>query len=586
MSHKILIVDDEPANLRLLERLFRRDYQVITAGGGEEALRLLEQQEVALLITDQRMPGMSGIELLQRTAAFRPHMVRIILTGYTDVGALVDAINCRQIYKYVTKPWSNEDLRQTVSRALEHYDIQRSHHELVLNNTRLNTRLQEMTRGFVRAIADALEAKDPHMYGHSRRVSGYAAGIGRRMQLDEDALEKIALAAFLHDIGEIGTPDAILLKPAPLTEEERHVVKLHSGRGARMLSGIPDMADIADAVRHHHEHFDGSGYPEGLRGAQIPIASRIILVADAYDAMTSPRPFRNTLNHAAAIARLEDGVGGQFDPEVVNAFCRFDTLAQIRQSIAAGFCGTPLFPASRIIDAQTLSFVELYREVAAEPVLAAYALFEANALQIGDEAISNIETACTHLGEARLRALVETYPGHNDENQRELCAHALRAAEAARLLAEHTGIVNSREAYTLGLLHNIGEMLLLSLFPAETMNMEIRAEGGDDKMEQEVNTFGVDHAQVGEWILEACGVPRALTAAVQTHHDALRINDPVALLLNVASVIAHSDAHDKVATLDELGSDRLALLGLDRADLTSIYKRVAGIVEERVTNLC
>ncbi|HEX8921635.1 MAG TPA: response regulator, partial [Pyrinomonadaceae bacterium] len=118
MPYKIMIVDDEPANLRLLERLFRRDHNVVTAGSGEEALRLLEQHDVALLITDQRMPGMTGIELLKRTAAFRPHTVRIILTGYTDVTALVEAINCGQVYKYVTKPWSNDELRLTVGRAL------------------------------------------------------------------------------------------------------------------------------------------------------------------------------------------------------------------------------------------------------------------------------------------------------------------------------------------------------------------------------------------------------------------------------------------------------------------------------------
>src|SRR5436305_1180504 len=122
MTYKIMVVDDEPANLRLLERLFRRDYQVLAAASGQEALQLLEQHDVALLITDQRMPCMTGIELLKRTAEFRPHMVRIILTGYTDIGALVEAINCGQVYKYFTKPWNNDQLRLTVERALEHYE--------------------------------------------------------------------------------------------------------------------------------------------------------------------------------------------------------------------------------------------------------------------------------------------------------------------------------------------------------------------------------------------------------------------------------------------------------------------------------
>src|ERR671938_80945 len=195
MPFKILIVDDEPANLRLLERLFRRDYQVLAAPSGEEALRLLNHHDVALLITDQRMPGMTGIELLKRTAPLRPHMVRIILTGYTDVTSLVEAINCGQVYKYVTKPWSNDELRLTVSRALEHYEASRSRHELALTNQRLVSRMKEMTREFVRATADALEAKDEHTHGHARRVRGYAAAIGRRLGLSEEALEQLALAA-------------------------------------------------------------------------------------------------------------------------------------------------------------------------------------------------------------------------------------------------------------------------------------------------------------------------------------------------------------------------------------------------------
>jgi DNA-binding NtrC family response regulator len=146
VSYKIIVVDDEPANLRVLERLFRRDYEVITAESGEEALRLLGQHDAALLITDQRMPGMTGVELLKQTATIRPHMVRIILTGYTDVDALVEAINSGLVYKYVTKPWNNEELRLTISRALEHYETIKARHELQMTNQRLVTRLQEIRR--------------------------------------------------------------------------------------------------------------------------------------------------------------------------------------------------------------------------------------------------------------------------------------------------------------------------------------------------------------------------------------------------------------------------------------------------------
>ena len=144
MSYKILVVDDEPANLRSLSRLFREDFEVFTATSGAEALELLKQHDVAVLITDQRMPGMTGIELLKNTVSIRPRMVRIILTGYTDVDALVEAINCGQVYRYVAKPWSNDDLRLTVRRALENYETNKKSYELELTNRRLASRLVEI----------------------------------------------------------------------------------------------------------------------------------------------------------------------------------------------------------------------------------------------------------------------------------------------------------------------------------------------------------------------------------------------------------------------------------------------------------
>jgi DNA-binding NtrC family response regulator len=146
MRYKIMVVDDEPANLRVLERLFRSDYEIVAANSGAEALRLLQQHDVALIITDQRMPDITGIELLKRTASLRPHMVRIILTGYTDVETLVEAINSGHVYKYVTKPWNNEELRLTVSRALEHYETTKARHELEMSNQRLLARLSEIQK--------------------------------------------------------------------------------------------------------------------------------------------------------------------------------------------------------------------------------------------------------------------------------------------------------------------------------------------------------------------------------------------------------------------------------------------------------
>ena len=580
MPHKIMLVDDEPANLRLLERLFRRDYHILTASSGMEALRLLDQHDVALLITDQRMPGMSGIELLKRTAEMRPHIVRIILTGYTDVTSLVEAINWGQVYKYVTKPWSNEELRQTVSRAIEHYETTKARHELEFANQRLAARLQEMTQGFVRAIADALDAKDDYVHGHARRVSGYSTAIGRRLHLDAVMLEQLQLASLLHDVGKIGTPDHILLKPAALTTEERAVVQLHSERGARMLAGIPEMHEVAAAVRHHHERFDGTGYPEGLRGEQIPLPARIIAVADAYDAMTSPRPFREALDHEEALLHLENGAGAQFDPEIVRAFSDFEAIAQIRRSISAGFYGARLTPSPLAAVVSELSFDELAREVESEPILAACALRAANAGAYGAPT-ARLREACEHLGESRLRAIIERNCLRDEQSvdAERLWEHSLRCATAARLLAEQTAIIDPEDAFTLGLLHDIGEILFRSLFPAEIDEMRDLSDA--ERRDDEVIAFGVEHAQLSQWILESCGLPRALTATAQTHHDVMRINDPAALLLHVADAIARADDAYKVVALDALGSDRLALLRISRADLASIHERTAAIIEQQ-----
>ena len=577
MSHKIMIVDDEPANLRLLERLFRRDYHVISAGSGEEALRLLEQHDVSLLITDQRMPDMSGIELLKHTAPLRPHTVRIILTGYTDVTSLVEAINCGQVYKYVTKPWSNDDLRLTVGRALEHYETGRARHELAQANQRLVNRMKEMTRGFLRAISDALEAKDDHIHGHARRVRGYAVTVGRRLGLDEEALERLSVAAFLHDIGKIGTPDSILLKPGPLSTEESAEMRRHARRGARMLTGIAGLEDAAEAVLHHHEHFDGTGYPDGLRGEQIPLTSRIILVADAYDAMTSPRPFREALSHEEAVARLEESAGTRFDPEVVRAFVEFEPLARIRRAVAA----TPSADARVCFDASSLSFDELRERVSVDPLSAVRALRAANAAA-GGLRTANLAAACTALGPV---GLCEAVSGGNawgecEPLSEELWEHSLRAAEAARLIAEQTGILDPEDAYALGLLHDVGQVLLASLFPATAAVLS--GLDAEERAAYESASYGADHAQVGQWVLEACGVPRALAAAVQTHHDVDCANDPAALLLHIADLVAHADDPYKVAALDSISTERLYMLRLSRHDLFRVHALTGDTLERRL----
>jgi putative nucleotidyltransferase with HDIG domain len=582
MPLKIMIVDKEPSDLRRLERLFGLNYQVLCAGSGEEALRLLEQHDVALLITDLRLPGMSGTGLLEQAAELRPHMVRIILTADADAQALADAINRGQVYRYTTRPWQDEDMSLTVVRALQHYEVLRSRHEAYETNKRLARRLRAMTRGVVRAIADTLEAKDRYVYGHARRVSGYASAIGRQMRLSTPFLEQLSLAALLHDVGKISTPDSILLKPAALTEEERAVVRLHSERGARLLAAVPEMEEVAAAVRHHHENYDGTGYPAGLAGERVPLASRIIHVADAYDALTSPRPFRDALDHERAVRVLKEGAGSQFDPEVVAAFCGLETLAQIRASIARGDFGSRFLTFARPAALRVLPLEELVRVVEREPALAASVLRAANEGLRAEETTMSLYEACARLGADALRDIVKR-GGTNIRRGPEaeaLRGHSRRCAAAAMLLAEKTGALDPDEAYTAGLLHDLGEALLSSLFPEEAESISWL--GHPFACEKEVAAFGVDHAQVGQWILDACGVPATRSFAVQAHHDHDHVNDPAAFLLQVADAVAGANNSSEMADLDALAPERLALLRLTRADLARVHEMTTEVVRERL----
>jgi response regulator RpfG family c-di-GMP phosphodiesterase len=318
MTYKILIVDDELPNLRLLERLFRRDYTCLTASSGAEAIKLLEQHDVAVVITDQRMPQMTGIELLKETADLRPHMVRILLTGYMDVEALVEALNSGLVNTYLSKPWSNEDLKRRIVRAIEHFERNKSHHTLVLANDRLTERLKQMTLDFVQVMGDTLKAQDQYKYDHGIRVARYASFMGERLGLSDEASADLASAALLHEMGGIDTESAPDVQLVPVNGDPGAL--LQPERAARILSHVPELRDVAEVVRFYQENFDGSGSPRNLVGEQIPLSSRILRVAHEYDHMTSPRSDGTTLSAAEAVAQLVDQSGKVFDPIVVQTF--------------------------------------------------------------------------------------------------------------------------------------------------------------------------------------------------------------------------------------------------------------------------
>ena len=313
MKYKLLIVDDEAANLRLIERLFAPDYQCLTASSGTEAIRLLEQHDVAIIITDQRMPGMTGIELLKETAANRPHMVRILLTGYTDVEALVDAINSGLVYMYFTKPWNNEDLKFQVSRAREYYENNKQGNLLALANARLLMRLKEIKQRIVSSLTDMSASRSPEAHKQALRFHDTACAIAEKLRLTEDEKEDIAAAAMLNDLGHGDFP-----MRSPRTDGANIVRRTHAECEANLLSSIPELAKVWEILTSQAENFDGSGRPRGARGEQIPMGSRILRVAGEYHSIAGPKSSLAVMTHDEAMKFLSQRSGIQFDPSVIS----------------------------------------------------------------------------------------------------------------------------------------------------------------------------------------------------------------------------------------------------------------------------
>ncbi len=314
MTYKLLIVDDEQANLRLLERLFSSEYECFTASSGPAAINVLEQHDVAIIITDQRMPGMSGIELLKATAALRPHMVRLLLTGYTDVEALVETINCGLVYMYFTKPWNNDDLKLKVSRARDHYENNKKRSSLMLANERLSQKVKALTLTVVKSLVEMNRSANEDDYNHALRVCKQATAIAGKLGLGHDQINEVATAALLHNLNRSENS----LTACHCASSESSAQRLHAVCELGLLESIPELANVADMIRMQSENFDGSGYPMGFGQEQIPLGARIIRIADEYDLMLQPKASPPML-HEEAMRFLSQRSGKQFDPRVVEA---------------------------------------------------------------------------------------------------------------------------------------------------------------------------------------------------------------------------------------------------------------------------
>jgi cyclic di-GMP phosphodiesterase len=332
VSPRILIVDDEVEITEILADLLSEEYECTRAGSAEEALARLHEGEFQLVISDITMPGMSGLDMIPHVKQSSPDTVVVMISGMQTVESAIGALRLGA-FDYLMKPFDLRQVEAVVKRALEHHDLvvakQRYENhleELVEQRTaeldRALNSLEGAYRSTLQALTAALETRDSETHGHSERVVSYSLRLGREYGLNSDEMKSLEFGSLLHDIGKIGVPDSILRKPGKLTEEEWVRMREHPQHGQQILRGIEFLQGASRVVAQHHEKWDGTGYPLGLRTEEIDICARIFAVADAFDAITSDRVYRRGKPYEAASQELDDWAGRQFDPKVVEVFHR------------------------------------------------------------------------------------------------------------------------------------------------------------------------------------------------------------------------------------------------------------------------
>jgi len=326
LAPRCLVVDDDAQVRRSIARVTQLlGLEPVEAASGDEALEILARDgEVPIVISDVNMPGLHGIEFLELLVKRFPDTAVLMLSGVSDVQVAVQCLD-KGALDYIAKPAMVEEVRARVAKALEKRELllqRRFYHKNLELRVRVQAnRIKELFLQGVQTLAHALEAKDAYTSGHSIRVSRYAVQTGVRLGFTGERLEEIRMGAELHDIGKIGTREAVLNKPGPLTTEEfQHIIE-HTTLGERILAPLArENPMVLRIVRNHHERMDGAGFPDRLRGEEIPFEARIVCVVDAFDAMTTNRAYRDPRPPEMAFEELERCVGSHFDPDVVRAF--------------------------------------------------------------------------------------------------------------------------------------------------------------------------------------------------------------------------------------------------------------------------
>ena len=347
---RVLIVDDEASVRKVMAAVLTQvGVSCETAASAEEALRVLETREMDAVISDLQMPGMSGMDLLAKVRQSYPQTVFLMVTGVDDTRVGIQAMR-QGADDYIVKPQQVDAniVLASLTRALHVKRLEQEvenyrHHleEIVAEQTQqLREALRQIERSYdhtLEVLGAAIDLRDSPTAGHSRRVFLYSIEIAKAMGGLENQMRNIAMGAWLHDIGKLAISDAILLKPGPLTDEEREIMQRHVQIGYDLVKGIPFLADAAEIIFAHHERCDGSGYPRSLKTEEIPVGARIFAVADTFDAMTSDRPYRRALPFETSREVIERGAGKHYDSQVARVFLSIpgETWEVIRRETAA-----------------------------------------------------------------------------------------------------------------------------------------------------------------------------------------------------------------------------------------------------------
>jgi putative two-component system response regulator len=354
----VLIVDDEIGPRESLRMILKPSYNVYSVENGHAAIQMVQQMEMDVVTLDLKMPGISGIDTLKEMRAIDPDIMVIIITGFGSLTTAIEAIRYG-VFDYIPKPFNVPEIMSIIDRSVQRRKINVRIKEFLGKYFGQNlfpgsgadpypflkNGIERITDfkwndvdhsdpqsylEFAKVLAYTLEEKDPYTSGHSERVSYYSDFLCKKLSLSSNDRSEIQIASYLHDIGKVGISDRFINKRGSLNSTDWAIIKQHTKKSVELLSPLKLAPNILAYIQHHHEHYDGMGYPDGLAGEQIPLGARIIAISDSYDSMTSERPYRKPLGNGEAVNELTKYTGKQFDPELVTLF--LDILQEMEEA--------------------------------------------------------------------------------------------------------------------------------------------------------------------------------------------------------------------------------------------------------------